>query len=233
MLTIILAAGQSKRFQEEGYMVPKPFLRIEWRGRNLQMLDHVRYTLPREFTQLVCAVPEGYEKQMTECRAIVDTRGPADTALQMINRFEPVSCLILDADILNFTNDLYWLTHNKLPAVLVSKSANPAFSYVERLGHFRRVAEKHRISDYAVRGAYFVPDHAMVEFTMALEDILERDKEPYISHAFNNMITPKCAVETTYIPVDWGTPRDVLLSGARIISPKEETHAPDNSGERS
>jgi hypothetical protein len=46
-------------------------------------------------------------------------------------------------------------------------------------------------------------------------------KEPYISHVFNQLTGEKIAKETTYQPIDWGTPLDVRLSGAHIVGGKD------------
>jgi hypothetical protein len=224
MHVIILAAGQSKRFQEEGYSIPKPFLEIEYRGRNASMLGHVISTIPFEY-RISIAVPPDYKYNIApriKSYEIFNTKGPAHTALKMISKFRIDSFIILDADLLNQANDLYRISFVGGLGVLVSQSSNPAFSYVEKLKDFRRIEEKQRISEYAVRGAYYIPYGAMKEFKEHLSQVVEDIPEPYMSHAFNSFTRyMKTAVETTYIPIDWGTPRDIKLSGARIVTPKE------------
>jgi hypothetical protein len=216
MHVIILAAGQSKRFQAEGHIVPKPFIEIEWQGTILPMIEHVINTVPIGFVNVISAVPPGY-KTTKGWFPIEKTKGPADTASQMLDRIEPSSCLIIDSDILNFTNDLDRLTWVDGCGVLVSRSANPAFSYVNDLERFIHIKEKQRISEYAVRGAYYVSEEVMSEFTTVLRDVISGYEEPYISHAFDLMGCEKFAIETTYTPIDWGTPHDVKISGARIM----------------
>jgi hypothetical protein len=53
------------------------------------------------------------------------------------------------------------------------------------------------------------------------ETLVETMKEPYISHVFNQLTGEKIAKETTYQPIDWGTPLDVRLSGAHIVGGKD------------
>jgi NDP-sugar pyrophosphorylase family protein len=228
MHVIILAAGKSKRFQEEGYTIPKPCLNIEWRGRIAWMVYHVFFTIPVEFSLKTIAIPPGITNDPEDIHfSVSDTKGPADTAMQVINEVEPDSCLILDSDILNFTNDLRVLTNTTDIGVLVNSSANPAFSYVDSLNNFTSIREKQRISPYAVRGAYFVSKKAMKKFRFALENVVKSQREPFISHAIDLMDCTKYALETTYDPIDWGTPRDIKLSGAKIVTEKGEENVRD------
>jgi dTDP-glucose pyrophosphorylase len=232
MRVIILAAGQSNRFKKAGYKTPKPFLKVDWNGITVTMLEHVLNTIPLEFKTIEIAIPPGYSQDFTDKLGWVDqrlinyhildnTKGPAETAL-LVMRHITESCLILDTDILNSTNDLIKLTRLNHCGVLVRRSANPAYSYVDRLGEFQRIKEKERISDYAVQGAYFIPRTALHAFMPVLEETVEVMDEPFMSHVFDRLSLLKYAVPTTYTPVDWGTPRDVEMSGAYIMSEREE-----------
>lgn len=218
MRVLILAAGQSRRFKEAGYATPKPFLQVEWRGRTASMLDHVISTVPEGF-HITIAAPRGYVSFLHEqYREIEYSNGPADTA-RLALRLDPyVATLIIDVDILNHTNDLIKLSKLNHCAVLVKRSANPAYSYVDALGTFHHIAEKQRISDYAVQGAYFIPDHAMEEALNVMEVVTADTSEPFMSHVFDRLTLVKYSVHTTYTPVDWGTPNDLTLSGARICT---------------
>lgn len=229
MYVIILAAGQSKRFQEVGIEIPKPFLEIHWRGKSVYMLQHVINTIPLKFAEIHIAVPPKTEFRAPGIHSyeISDTKGPAHTAYQMLSLLgdydtgAPSSYLILDCDVLNFTNDLERLSELDHSGVLVSWSANPAYSYVDKLGPFEHIEEKKRISEYAVRGAYFIHQSGLNEFINLSKLVIEAKQEPYLSHVFDAMQCEKRAVETSYLPVDWGTPRDIRISGAHIVPIKE------------
>jgi NDP-sugar pyrophosphorylase family protein len=219
MHVIILAAGQSRRFQDAGYYIPKPFLEIEWRGTSIYMLQHVINTVPFEFNISV-AVPTRnvFEIPRVKSYDIGDTKGPAETALRMIDILPPDSFLILDSDVLNSTNDLYRLSLLHCCGVLVCQSDNPSSSYVGKLGIFENIREKEQISKYAVQGAYFIHNSALDEYITQSKFVIEVKQEPYISHILDIMKCKKVALQTSYIPIEWGTPRDVRLSGARVIT---------------
>lgn len=223
MRVIILAAGQSKRFQDAGYKTPKPFLPIEWRGSTRLMVIHVVNSLPKQLTKLTIAVPPGYKNEIYSPRAycieVEGTKGPAHTLQKVLYRLPDMeSTLVLDSDVINHHLDLYGLTKEPVCSVLVSPSKDPSYSYVNKVGYFDQIVEKEVISEHAVRGAYFIPRLHISEFMLALDKIVEEKDEPYISHVFNDMLGDKYALQTTYIPVDWGTPEAIQASGARICT---------------
>jgi NDP-sugar pyrophosphorylase family protein len=225
MQIIILAAGASKRFQDQGYVTPKPFLQIEWRGTTQTMLEHVINTIPVQYTDIFVVTPKHVElptfNRKVWSEQIEPTKGPAHTAWLLMKSLIGDSTLILDSDVLNFTNDLYALTLLSSMGVLVKPSSNPAYSYVDKLGDFTRIQEKEMISKYAVQGAYFIHWRHYEEFVGHSKDVIEEMSEPFISHVFNRMdIGARIAIQTTYNPVEWGTPRDVVISGAKIVTEK-------------
>lgn len=240
MRVVILAAGQSRRFKDEGIMVPKPLLQIEWRGTILSMVEHVMKTVPMEYqNKIIIAVsPEFVAKISTlpistsRLCIVESTKGPAETALKTMQNLEPEATLIMDVDVLNYTNDLHRLTNLSRCGVLVSWSANPAFSYVDSVGVFKQIREKQRISEYAVRGAYFIPLESRFNFIGALEKVSGVIQEPYISQALGYMDEEKYAIQTSYTPLEWGTPRDIRISGAHIVMNKEQHHDRNRGNQR-
>jgi molybdopterin-guanine dinucleotide biosynthesis protein A len=231
MRIVVLAAGQSRRFQEAGYLTPKPFLNIEWRGSTMPMLMHVLRSIPLQFMDVTVAIPTGWTDKAREVTAkyerivrfieIEHSTGPASTAKQVIASFDVDPTLFMDCDIINHPNDLWVLCCLNCCGVLVSPSTNPAFSYVTNTGSFYHIKEKQRISPYAVRGAYFIPNTMIDNFIMWANIVIDNEQEPFISHVFDMIPDSKFALETTYDPIDWGTPLDVKLSSAKIITEGE------------
>lgn len=225
MRVIILAAGKSRRFQEAKFLTPKPFLQIEWRGCTEPMLCHVLQSVPIGYPISV-AIPSGYltEAQLVTqkwpqitFKEIAETIGPADTLRQMLTG-DGQPLLVLDVDVINHTNDLVMLSLLNCSGVLVSKSTNPSYSYVTNLGSFFHIKEKERISSYAVRGAYYIITSDVVEFKEYLKIAIKNYKEPFVSHALDLLPNSKFALKTFYDPIEWGTPLDVKLSHARIVT---------------
>lgn len=192
------------------------------------MLQHVVNTIPLEFKNVYIAIPAEQSKERSQFKDhcyfcnLPKTKGPAESAQIVLQAGPQDSYLIMDTDILNSTNDLLKLTMLNHCGVLVRRSNNPAYSYVDCLGAFKHIKEKERISEYAVQGAYFIPKTAFTEFKTQLDVVVETKEEPYMSHVFDRMTLEKYAVPTTYIPVDWGTPKDLEMSGAYIVSDKED-----------
>jgi NDP-sugar pyrophosphorylase family protein len=228
MHAVILAAGQSERFTREGYKTPKPFLLVDWREQVQQMLWHVINSVPLNCYEISVAIPEGcsklvnldfgWHRSKVTLYEIPPTKGPADTARTILERMSTThSTLFMDVDVINHTNDLQRLSTFTTCGVLVTESVNPLFSYVDALGSFTHIKEKERISKYAVSGAYFVHHMALKEFRELLVDTVNGYNEPYLSDVFDKLTCEKFSLHTTYEPVDWGTPRSLRYTGARII----------------
>lgn len=227
MRAIILAAGQSKRFQEEGYRLPKQFLTINWRDRIDLMVNHIMLTVS-SIMDLVAVVPENYVTEsigiglrLLRVIKVGPTKGPAHTAkIAMDQLGYDENVLFMDSDVLNHPTDLFDLASLSISGVLVSESYNPNCSYVDKIDLFTRIKEKQQISEYAVRGAYFVHKYDMAEFAELLTDVVTGYEEPFLSHVFDKLSTDKMALKAIYPPIDWGTPEAVRDSGAIIIGGK-------------
>jgi dTDP-glucose pyrophosphorylase len=238
---IVLAAGQSKRFAAVGITTPKQFLNIDWRGRVDLMVNHVLRSIPMVFDDIVVAVATDEYAHLLEKSysynnrirylEVGETKGPAHTvSIVLEHNPENKSTLIMDSDVLNYTNDLWNLCDKPCSGVLVHPSANPESSYVNKIGFFDDIMEKNRISEWAVRGAYFIHESHMSEFKRLLGIFMPEYNEPFISHVMTMMLDEdRYALECTYAPVDWGDPRMLKASGARIIHNEETAHARNQS----
>lgn len=237
MHAVILAAGQSERYTREGYKTPKPFLLVDWREQVKPMLWHIINSIPLNCYEISVAVPQGYSKSVdidygwhrakVTAFEIPPTKGPAHTAKVIIEKMSTIhSMVFMDADVINHTNDLQHLSMLNTCGVLVSESVSPLFSYVDNLGAFKHVKEKERISKYAISGAYFIHFTALQEFRERLAEAVDGYNEPFLSDVFDKLNCDKFSLLTTYEPVDWGTPRALRFTGARIIKQtleKEDT----------
>jgi len=191
-------------------------------------------SLPMSFNNIVAAIPPGYNHIMkffnqsvpVQLIELEGTKGPAHTLLEVIQRLPTKEAmLVLDVDVVNHHRDLYRLAQLAYCGVLVSYSANPMCSYVSNPGLFKQIKEKKPISDYAVRGAYWIPTNFVEVFETWLQMVVEKEKEPYISQVLARMSCEKFALQTIYEPVDFGTITDVKKSGAQVVHNVEEKDA--------
>jgi hypothetical protein len=183
-----------------------------------------------DINDVTIAVPEGYidvidslpyaDTYRVNCVTVSKTKGPAHTArIALDNSTHIASTLILDSDVLNYTNDLWFLGTLQYSGVLVHSSTSSAYSYVNKLGLFTKIIEKTPISEWAVRGAYFIHEKHMNEYIRIHDKLMPQYNELYISYIMYMMLNcEKYALECTYAPVDWGTPEAIEASGARICT---------------
>jgi len=226
MRVVILAAGQSQRFQDAGYKKPKQFLDINWRGAIYPMLWHALFTVPLDL-DITVMVSQDYKVYLKEQAYWANIRfvsldckttGPAHTAefaMQEIGFNE--NTVFMDCDVLNHTNDIKVMSLLASNGVLVYPSNNPNYSYVNEIGDFTSIKEKECISEWAVRGAYSFSRHNMEEFKEVLGQVVSEINEPYLSHVLDRMSSNKVAFRALYPPVDWGTPDAIVNSGAKIM----------------
>lgn len=216
---LIPAAGRSERFREAGYETPKPFLGVSYKGVETTMLGHVLRSLPND--DYLIGVPSGYDDGANRV-VIPHSRGQADTLLQLARHCqEDGPVLIVNSDVVFRTSELDYLFRVLSfydGSLLVQNASNPAMSYVDRVPHPTRFAEKERISDWGISGAWA---HRSV---FALRDALEKvvsdagPGEPYLSHALNLVKGDWYAREIapSIDMVDWNTPMALKASGAEI-----------------
>lgn len=219
---IILGAGESKRFHDEGFVCPKPSLLIEHKGKPLSMITHVANSVPASIYQRLAVYRAGVPMP-TDLDAlpmwVKATRGQADTAYQVVQTMLPHDgVLMLDCDMLLEREDLeriVTLMGIYDVVVAVTKTVDPNASRVDSAPLFTTCAEKQAISQWGIVGARGFSTAWILE--KALQKLLEESpEEPYLSMAINNYPGSKYAYEITKFQ-DWGTPERIQKSGAKIL----------------
>ena len=221
-------------------MVPKPLLRVRWRGDERMMLEYVLRTLPAGVAPLVALPPDASWERRTDkatgrlSKIVVlkkHTLGQAHTVGLLLFQEEiPVdddtSVLVLDCDVLLPPETLLEMLRQVRETdvvVAVAPSDKAAMSYVDVVPAFHLVREKQRISQWGVVGAR--------AFRRAgdLRDALARQEDlSYLTHTINEM--PACMTRLALpVPdwVDWGTPAALAASGAVIMedTPDQDSRA--------
>lgn len=210
--TIIPAAGQSRRFVDKGYTVPKPLLRVRHpNGTTRTMLSHVLEQLPKEHVRI--GLPFGYVFGR-HSYTIEETRGQADTVYQLLDGIPDNDAVIVsDCDIVL----LHKLRYYEYPdvALLVTGTNNPAMSFIDDYPFFSQVVEKEPISEWGIVGVRRFNNAGMLRQALrrALDEI---EDEVYLSHAVNFIPGRKVAYDICNAYLDWGTPEALMQSGATI-----------------
>lgn len=224
-LAIILAAGQSKRFQDRGFKTPKPLLEIDYMDYSASMLAHVQRHIP-EGMEILTVLREGMDPP-NDIRGgvihITETRGQAESLYRVISVMrEDRPILVHDCDMLLDVLDIHLLM-NKLDhypiTVAVTETFDPNASRVDKIPFPDLFVEKQPISRWGIIGARGFDSHK--ELTKCIEIELRRnintvDYEPYLSEAMNHFGGQPYALQITDY-VDWGTPERIIESGAIII----------------
>jgi hypothetical protein len=224
-LVIILAAGESKRFLDKGFKIPKPLLRIEYMGDTMSMLAHVQSNIP-EGLDILTVLREGMyppDDIRGEVIHIAETRGQAESLYRVISVMrEDRPILVHDCDMLLDVLDIHklldMLDHYPV-TVAVTETFDPNASRVDKIPYPDIFVEKQPISQWGIVGARGFASHK--ELTQCIEIELRRnintvDYEPYLSEAMNHFGGQPYALQITDY-VDWGTPERILESGARIV----------------
>lgn len=226
---IIPAAGQSRRFVEAGYIIPKPFLSLKSKdGITRSMIGHVIHNLPGHLrNNLLIGIssqwdkPEDLKQDFSFIR-IYNSKGQADTIYQMLNYLkEDDSIIIIDCDMILYKEDIEKLINILTVydvAIAVSVTFDPNSSRVDHVPFPTRFVEKQPISEWGIVGARAFKRVGLLKEAIngILEDHYRMQIEPYLSVAINYYPGIKYAhVITDY--VDLGTPERVKEAGWTIL----------------
>lgn len=225
---IILAAGKSQRFVDEGYTTPKPLLRLRSKGgAECSMLSHIEDSIPIGLDHIFVVLSEGIEKPKDFLGRVIkirDTKGQADTALKAIKQEIDVNkkILLLDCDMILTTYDQIKIVESLdfyNITVAVTETFDPNSSRVDRIPYPTKFAEKEPISQWGIVSARGFSSAKDLELSLQYAISAEGDKIS-LSTAMNYHRGSKYAhVITKYI--DLGTPQRIEQSGWKILDKKE------------
>lgn len=232
LATIVLACGESRRFQNFGYETPKQYIQFE--------IDHAMGS-PRYLENFMCenvlaglstptiVTTVGLEKHheyllrvANNTLMVPSSRGQAQTALHKFDALDTLECYT-DALIVNCDNGFAPGVLDRLVergrganciAVLTFEtleSEETRWSFVDDHPFFTTTGEKQHVSSCtrAIAGAYYVPRRLFKEFRDSLyaTTVNPSGHEPYISHALRGVAGKKLSVGMYRAEFyDWGTP---------------------------
>lgn len=224
---LIPAAGDSVRYREAGYDLPKYALRISFNGTTDTMLGHVLRSVPEEIDVMIgvrrnSPVVLSLQRKFYETTLVESTSGQADTVRQML-RGVPAedSAIVMDCDTLVLREDMERvidLLKTWSAVVLVAENrSDRSMSRVDHVPHPTVFVEKKDISQWGMVSvrAFQSAGTLWSVLEQIVEEHREIETEPYLSHALNRYPGVKYALVTKSY-VDWGVPVKLKLSGATI-----------------
>lgn len=232
MNIIIPVCGHGKRFQEDGYTIPKPLIKslgksiIFWNIENLKTSseDVIYIVYRKEFDKFNFQDLIKFKfpnKKFEFISTIYDTRGASETVLFALNNMSEKklqeTTVIVDSD--NFYNEDILQTCRESNSNLIfytqEKNPNPIFSYIKLNSEniVTEIKEKEKISDYACVGVYCFENGKKLK--KLIESCIingKKDKnEFYVSSLYNILLEEKSKIFTKEINnfVCLGTPNQL------------------------
>lgn len=231
MNILIPMAGAGSRFEQAGYMLPKPLINVNGKP----MIEHVikNLNIDANFTFIV---QENHEKKFgitkilqnicNNCNVVITkslTEGAACTALLAKDHIDnDLPLLIANSDQIidwNSNNFYYKISSQEYQhidaSILTFRSTHPKWSFVKTddQNYVTQVAEKNPISDIATAGIYFWKKGS--EFVKYANQMIEKNirvnNEFYIAPVFNEAILDNKKISIYDIDKMWGlgTPEDL------------------------
>ena len=225
---LIPAAGESRRFLDEGYINPKPLLSLQSKdGVKGRMLDFVIDSIMSD-DPIIVALPQAAEdqyendKRRIEIQYVEKTKGQADTIYQMVKELpESDSCLILDCDMVLQATDIDRIIEMigiYDVSIAVTETFDPNASRIDQVPYPTRFVEKEPISQWGIVGARAFKRIGPLK--NALKRIMDRcstiNREPYLSMAINHYPGIKFAHIVKNF-VDLGTPERIKEAEWEIL----------------
>lgn len=217
---LIPAAGESARFAAAGYRGPKAALEITLDGVRQRMIDHVVSRLPQGMRPVLVVRREHAEALSGYDHVVLDgpTCGQSETVLRGLRAISPSQpVMVHNCDVLIDSATLMHMTHCVAATIALhhdlSTTEPPPYSYVDTPRYPSRYAEKVRISDWAVSGAWCFPFPALLNVACDQQvRNLVPGEEAFLSGALQDIRLLGCGCIFT----DLGTPEAIAAAGGVI-----------------
>lgn len=207
MNIILPLGGSGKRFSDEQYSVPKPFVMSLGdmvickciQSLNPGKDDKVFVIYRQEYDQyeIKDILRHRFDCNFTFVPILFETRGAAETVLLALDEmtYKELEDIVLIVDSDNIYNEFLIQVAKKEKENLIfyftDKQTNPIFSYIRRDNEIvTEVQEKIRISDDACSGAYCFKDSNILKkyIKKNIEEDRKSKNEFYISTVYEEMI---------------------------------------------
>jgi dTDP-glucose pyrophosphorylase len=176
MNIIIPLGGKGERFKKEGYLLPKPLIKVLDKEIIFYLLDNLDIKNEDKIFIIYnneldnynfCNIINNKYSNINLIKLDYETKGASETLYfginYIINNFNyNKKCIILDGDTFYTENilDIYRNIDSNLVFYLKNYQKNPIFSYIEldKNNTIINIKEKEKISDNANTGAYAFND---------------------------------------------------------------------------
>lgn len=208
MIIVIPMAGHNSRFKEAAVTTPKPLINVrgqwmvEWalRSFNVELARKIIFLILRDQEDAYGIKKRLEEKYGAKSLCVfVDqvTAGPASTVLlakKYIDTDEDIIIKDCDGYIISNIHDVIGKNLNRGVSGVLSTTNLPgerySFAQLDEKGFVCRVAEKKRISDHVIAGAYYFRHGS--DFVKYAEKMITENKriknEFYIAPVYQEMI---------------------------------------------
>lgn len=175
MNIIIPIGGMGKRFQDEGYLVPKPLINILGEPMICNVIDNLKLEKDDKLIIIYNSELENYNfssiikkkyNSVILIELIIQTDGAIETILNGLNNIFKTNnklfdnpCVLLDCDVIyniDLLNKIRNSNNKNLVICFNDDNLNPIYSYVkiDNNNNITEIKEKNKISNYANCGCY-------------------------------------------------------------------------------
>lgn len=208
MNILIPLGGKGERFKNEGYILPKPLIKVLEKEIIFYVLDNldikpedkvfILYNQDLDLYDFKNIINSKYSFANL-IKIEKDTKGAAETVYIGLNNIIQnysfhLKTILIDGDTFYTENIIEYFRNTNSNAVFYTKNynTNPLFSYIkiDKNNKIIEIKEKNKISDNANTGAYAFDDiNILLKYSKyIIENNISFNNEPYISCIIDNMI---------------------------------------------
>lgn len=226
MNIIIPACGLGKRFEENGYYLPKPFIKVLGESMIIKVIkslklseeDNIIIAYKKEMYNFENIINHNINKKIIGIPVDFDTRGAVETVLCALNNIENDlyndNVVILDCDTFYEQDIISFYKDSKCKnaiACFFEKSGSSVFSFVSINddNSVNDIAEKNRISNFACSGFYAFESMNLLKKLCndIIHNNIKTNNEFYISLLYKELIKSSCVTAIKVEnPICIGTP---------------------------
>ena len=203
MLLIIPLGGIGKRFSDYGYKEIKPFIKCYGKeilfwvldNLNLNKINKILIPYNKDLINFERIIKHEYPKlNILFLKLENNTRGPVESILNILNKYneEDEDILSVDGDNFYYNDIISDLKDDNLVFTFNDKNNNPIYSYIrsDKNSNILEIKEKEKISNKACTGAYYFKSWKLLKkyCKYIIDNNIRFKNEFYLSNVIDQMI---------------------------------------------